>query len=85
MKGYQDAEVYLQVEPIWRGQHVVGAKVIALNQKKPSRPRGGTITTKITIRIPTGAFLPLQPEAVVVIPEGMVVQNPIEVEATDAN
>lgn len=74
-----DVPVYLLVEPTWRdhryswnkddqGRQILdGAKVVKATQKRPSvGPKGGVIT-KITMRFEAGAFLPLQPEAIVVI------------------
>ena len=84
---YIDATFYAQVEPeFYRAfgeERVRGAKVVGLTQKRPDRPRRGVIVTKLTIRIPEGAFLPLRPEAVVVIPEDMTAPYPVEVTAED--
>lgn len=85
------ATVYLQVEPQWSSWKKVdgepaldGAKVVAFTLKKPDRPRSGTVTVKLAIVIPAGAFLPLRPEAVVTIPESLTAASlPIEVEAVD--
>lgn len=89
MNGFQDAEFYVQIEPDWyRGfsePRLRGAKAVAITQKRPTKPRGGTVTVKMTIRVPDGAFLPLRPEAVVVIPTDMTVVTPLEVVAEDAN
>lgn len=88
MSGTHDATFYVQIEPEWsrypseNGDRVIRAlKAVGITQRWPSRPRGGTVTAKLTIRIPDAAFLPLRPEAIVVVPEDMVVVNPIEVEA----
>lgn len=85
-----DATFYAQVEPEWStytnrdGDRVLrGAKVVNITQKRPTRPKGGTVLLKLTVRVPAGAFLPLRPEAVVVIPEGMAETTPIEVVAED--
>jgi hypothetical protein len=77
------ATVYLQLEPDWSysGSNVIGAKVVRHSQKKPVRPVGGSVTVKMTIHVPRGAFLPLQPEAVIVIPENMTLTEPVHVEA----
>lgn len=66
---------------------VTKARVTGITQSRPdSRKKVGTVTMKLTIDIPDGAFLPLRPEAIVVVPEDMVAANlPIEVEAEDAN
>lgn len=87
---YRDAQFYVQIEPVW--SHYVnsstgerslqGIKAVAITQKKPDRPRPGTVTANLTVRVPEAAFLPLRPQAIIVIPEDMVAANlPIEVEA----
>jgi hypothetical protein len=87
-EGTVDAEVYLQVEPKFYGSMggeplVREAKVVGYTLTRPRRPRSGTVTMKMTLRLPKAAFLPLRPEAVVVVPADMVVANlPVEVEAT---
>ena len=91
-EGYHDATVYLQVEAKftrnWRAGEYVEAidsiKVVNMTQERPKRPRGGTITAKVTLRIPDAALLPFAPEAVITVPEGLVITNPIEVVADDA-
>jgi hypothetical protein len=86
---YVDATFYVQVQPSWSRYYsnddprLEGAKAVQLTQSKPRRPQGGTVLTKLTIRIPAGAFLPLRPEAIVVIPESMTAVNPIEVTAEE--
>jgi hypothetical protein len=89
-KGYHDAEVWLQVQGKTRlpwyqekrdgaGEVVVDSiKVAAMTQSRPSPPRRGCIAVKVTLRIPDGAFLPFSPEAVITVPENMVVRGPIE-------
>jgi len=88
--GFVDVDVYLQVEPRRRQGSVQGrpgkvveAAVVATTQSRPRKPRGGTITTRITLRIPQRAFDPLEPEAVIVIPMDMTEPHRIEVVATD--
>ena len=85
-----DATFYAQVEPEWRGwisstgdRRLAGAKVVRLTQKRPEQPVPGTVLVKLTVRIPAGAFLPLRPEAIVVIPDDMTVTTPVEVIAED--
>ncbi len=84
-----DATFYAQVEPEWSTstyageRQLVGAKVVTITQKRPTRPRGGTVLTKLTVRVPASAFLPLRPEAIVVIPDDMTVTTPVEVIAED--
>jgi hypothetical protein len=92
MTAHIDATFFAQVEPEWGptwqakpGQErpLWGAKVIGITQKKPSRPKGGTVLVKLTIRLPEAAFMPLRPEAIVVIPADMTEVNPIEVIAEE--
>lgn len=89
MANYHDATFYVQVEPTFykyggNDPTVSSIRAVAITQKRPERPRGGVVLTKLTIRIPDGAFLPLRPEVIVVIPENMVEAIlPIEVIAGD--
>lgn len=83
-----DATLYVQLAPeFWTfasDTKVRAIKAVAMTQKRPERPKPGTVTAKLTIRVPETAFLPLQPEAVIVVPEDMVAANlSIEVEAGD--
>lgn len=76
------ATFYLQLEPLWNySGKLVGAKAVRLSQNKPSRPVGGGVTVKMAVYAPRGAFLPLEPEAVIVIPENMTHTEPVHVEA----
>lgn len=90
------ATVYLQVEPVygyWAKQRreydtpeaLEGAKVVGYTLNKAQKPRAGTVEVKISIELPKGAFLPLRPEAVIVIPETLTQPHPVVVEAEDAN
>lgn len=94
MSSHVDATFFVQIEPEWgrwfdaRNQDtagaVAGAKAVAITQNKPSRQRPGTVLAKLTVRVPKGAFVPLRPEAVIVIPEDMLAAaQPVEVEAGD--
>jgi hypothetical protein len=91
VSNHVDATFFAQVEPEWGAYDRTldqrmprAAKVVALTQKRPDRPRPNTVIVKLTVRVPKAAFLPLRPEAVVVIPEDMVVANePVEVTAED--
>lgn len=80
-----DATFYVQIKPQFflSGTHVSKASAVVMTQTKPRAPKGGTVMVKLTVRIPESAFLPLRPEAVITIPEGMVLAEPIEVEAED--
>ena len=86
-----DATFYVQIEPEWTrwtdrngDRQVSDLKAVAITQKKPAKPRSGVVVAKLTVRVPDAAFLPLRPEAIVVVPEDMVAASePIEVEAGD--
>lgn len=87
-----DVPVYLQVEPEYnnyyehdRIESIRHGKVVGLTQKKSRKPRPNTVEVKVTLRIPKAAFLPLRPEAVIIIPESFTQPHPIEVEAQDIN
>ncbi|MDI9889949.1 hypothetical protein [Microbacterium sp. IEGM 1404] len=87
------AEVYLQVAPEYSRwvrdrasvEAIEGAKVVASTQNRSSSPRAGTVEVKLTVEIPKAAFVPLRPEAVVIVPESMTTPHPVAVEAHDAN
>jgi hypothetical protein len=88
-----DATFYAQIEPKWsdarwsggrddEGHPILeGAKVVRLTQERPKRPASSVVVVKLTVRLPAGAFLPLRPEAIIVVPEGMA--EAIVVEALD--
>lgn len=81
------ATMYAQIEPVWnywndQTKPPVGAKVRRLTQKKPDEPLGGCITVKLNIELPAQAFMPLEPEATIVVPAEFITQ-PITVTAED--
>jgi hypothetical protein len=84
-----DTTVYLQIEPrFWQWGNsddptVSSINAVRMTQKRPRSQKPGTAMVKLTIRIPDRAFLPLRPEAVVVIPEDLVTIEAITVEAGD--
>lgn len=88
-----DATFYVQLAPEWErfwededGNKILSrAKLAGSTISKPGKPRSGTVLLKLTVRVPAGAFLPLAPQAVVVIPEGMTTTEPIMVVAEDPN
>lgn len=94
-EGYHDATVHLQVKPTfgknWDDRLMVyvdvieSIQVVAMTQERPRKPKPGTITSKVTLRIPDKALMPFSPEAVITVPEGYYIVNPIEVVADDAN
>lgn len=90
MAEYVEAPAFLQVEPDFNHyapadtpRSVGGARVVAVTQSRPKQPRRGVLIVKVTLRIPKGAFLPLRPEAVVIVPEALTEAVPVEVEAVD--
>jgi hypothetical protein len=86
-----DATFYAQVEPKFQnwgtdasGNRVLdGARVVAITQQRPGKPKSGAVIVKLTIRVPTPAFLPLAPEAIVVVPAELTDRAPIDVTASD--
>lgn len=88
MTDFHDASFYLQIDAdIYRTSYsaetVRAIKAVGMTQKRPARQKPGTVLVKLTVRVPDAAFLPLRPEAVIVIPEDMTATAPIEVEAVD--
>lgn len=86
------ATVFLQVAPEVatylsedHPRYIQGAKVVQATQSRSKKPRGGTVEVKLTIELPRATFLPLRPEAVVVVPSSMTAPHPVEVEAFDVN
>lgn len=87
-----DATVYLQVDPEWRAGYwrdasdnliLGGAKVVRHTLQRPTKPKPGTVLVKVTLRVPAGAFLPLRPGAVVIVPESLTETTPVEVTVED--
>jgi len=59
-------------------------RVTGITQKRPAKPDG--VVCKLTLRFNEVAFMPLQPQAVIEIPDSLIaVQQDIEVEAEDPN
>jgi hypothetical protein len=89
-QGAVDATFYAQVDPAWSswvdrdGERVVqAARVDRITQGRPSRPKPGCVLVKLTIQLPKAAFYPLQPQAIVIVPDSMTELTPVEVEAED--
>lgn len=88
---YVDVTAYLVVEPKWnhnsywqddQGRPILsGGRVTKATQQRPTLGKNGGVITKVTLRIDSGCFLPLQPEAVVHLHPGNA--ETIEVEAVD--
>lgn len=84
-----DVTTHLLVQPEWRDRYwkdaqgrpiLQGGKVVKATQGRPSVPREG-VAVKVTLRIPASAFLPLMPEAVIIVGADDV--ETITVEASD--
>ena len=56
--------------------------VKGVTQSRPQKPKG--VIVKLTLRFNEAAFMPLEPAAVIVIPDSMTATT-IEVEAEDPN
>ena len=84
-----DATFYAVVTPEWsrwmkdaEGRPILdGAKVERITQNRPASVKGGAVVTRLTLRIDSGALLPLQPQAVIHISPGQA--EVIEAEAVD--
>lgn len=78
-----DADAYLQIRrhATWNRYE---ARVMRVTQRRPDEESvlPGCVVVKVKIQIPSAAFDPLQPEAVVVIPEDLI-QRPVYVTAED--
>jgi hypothetical protein len=69
-----DVDFYVVAEPQWKDRRwytdtqdrpiLQGAKAVKITQARPTVTKGGVVT-KLTLRFPASAFLPLQPEAIV--------------------
>lgn len=81
-RGYRvvDARVFAQVEARgfrtrWDSKQsknvptIDSAAVVAITQSRPNKPKSGCIVVELTIRIPESAFLPMQPTAIIDIPD----------------
>lgn len=88
-----DAVVYAQIEPRWaqssyyrdeRGNTILeGAAVTSFTQSRPRKPKPGAQVVKLTLRLPASVFLPLEPEAVVVLRADQIDSVPVQVVAMD--
>ncbi len=88
LSNFVDATFFVQIEPELRGdwtkkESVRGAKAVRMTQTRSRQPKPGTVEVALTVRLPKQVFMALAPEAIIVIPEDMVIIHPIEVEATD--
>jgi hypothetical protein len=93
-KGFVDAAAYLVIEGA-RSRYlpldtetglrrVDGARVVAMRVGRPTRLERDQVAVKVTVRLPAAAFDPLQPTALITVPEDLIQRGPIEVDAADA-
>ncbi len=86
MTGMRDVVFYVQLEPsFFATGRLRDVRAMRLTQRRPRDQASGTALIKLTVRVPESVFMPLRPEAGVVIPEDMILAKPIEVQATDAH
>lgn len=78
MKNFRDGTTYLVVKPHRYGQ----LRVVKATSRRPTSVDADCVVIKVQLRVPDAAFLPLQPEAVVTVPETLV-QQPVEGEAVE--
>lgn len=76
----REGTAYLQVRP--RAGWGYGLDVVKVTRRKPKVVQPDCVVVKIELRMPDRAFRPLEPSAVVTVPEELV-QHPVEVEAVD--
>lgn len=80
---------FVQLEPEFARSYITGedivrsVKAVNITQKRPGRPKPGTVVVKLTVEVPAAAFLPLRPEAVITIPAELTAPHPLEVIAED--
>lgn len=83
------AIAYLQLEPEWTygsrdvASSVRAVKVVNVTQTRPKKPKPGTVVVKVNIEVAAEAFLPLTPEATIVIPTNLTDPHPVDVTAVD--
>lgn len=69
MTDYRSTDVFLQFE---RGHtYRNDMRLVNATAKKPAKPKSGAVVVKIQVRIPSSAFEPLSPEAIVTIEEAI--------------
>lgn len=58
-------------------------KAVGITQSRPERPQAGCIVAKLTIEVPSTAFDPFEPEAIISIPESLLERDEIFLTALD--
>lgn len=74
------ATAYLTIEPVWRGNRLVGANIARMTK---SRPRGGVpgaAVVHLTVDIPDRVFIPFEADALVTAQTGDVGQVKVVIE-----
>lgn len=61
------------------------AKIAAFRANRPARLELDQIAIRVTVRVPSSTFDPISPEALIVVPEGLILRGPTQVDAVDAN
>lgn len=92
--GFVDATCYLVIEatrsrygtsnPDTGLRPIESTRAAALRIGRPLRLAKDQVAVKVTVRLPSAAFDPLQPTALITVPEDLIQRGPIEVEASDA-
>lgn len=59
-------------------------RVVASRVNRPAQLERDQVAIKVTVEVPEGAFDPITPAALVVVPEDLIDRRPIDVEAEDA-
>lgn len=77
---YLQGNVYLTVRKAEVGYWRTELRPVKATYRKPTVVDADEIVVKVQLRIPAAAFEPLEPEAVVTVPEELV-QHPVYVEA----
>jgi len=71
---------YGVTDPITGLKPVNKAKIVAVRQTRPKTLDIDQIVVKVTIQLPAGAFDPIAPQALIVVPDEMI-QHDVEVVA----
>lgn len=61
---------------------ITGARIVGARTNKPTKLGEDEIVVKVQVQLPKQAFEPLEPEALIVVPEELI-QHVVEVEATE--
>lgn len=78
-----EATAYLVIEPTWRrygedadGNPILdGARITGVKQRLPKTTPPGSVAIKVKVRVPSGAFIPLVVDAVLDVPDSLIVRT----------